>query len=109
MFETRSTPSPLETQLAALCAELSGLHFTQAADDDVDLEVLTRHDLVGLAALAEVSGWELADVLRDLPPVADVDGWTVIEMLKGLAKLERFVQAQKVRVLADPPGPDAPF
>ena len=101
MFETLSAPSPLETQLAALCAELSGLHFTQAADDDVDLQVLTRHDLLGVAALVELSGWELADLLRDLPPVADVDGWTVIEMLKGLAKLERFVQAQKVRVLAD--------
>ena len=101
MFEAISVPSLLETHLAALCAELSGLHFTQAADDDVDLEVLTQHDWLGVAALTELSGWALADLLRALPPVADADGWTVIEMLKGLARLERFVQAQKVLVLAD--------
>jgi hypothetical protein len=51
--------------------------------------------------VAELSGWQLADALRSLPPVAGVDGYTVIELLKGYEKLERFVQAQKVRVLAE--------
>jgi hypothetical protein len=82
----------LDVQWAQVSA---GLWACEQGLDEPGAATTRVEDLVG-----ELSGWQLADGLRSMPPVAGVDGWTVIELLKGYEKLERFVQAQKVRVLA---------
>lgn len=93
-------PTSLEVLLERQCGLPPGLTLAHPYRFSLALEVAVTHG--GLdQAVASSSGWRLGEVLRQLPPVAEVDDWTLIEMLKGFEKLERFMHAQKVRVLAD--------
>lgn len=100
MLDLLSRPTPLEVQLERQCGLPPGLTLAHPDRFSVALEVTLTHGSLD-QAVASSSGWQLGEVLRQLPAVAEVDDWTLIEMLKGFEKLERFMHAQKVRVLAD--------